>query len=89
MLADHPPRPASEPWDERSAWLKMLEVVLSYVTAGARAVRLDAVAFLWKVEGTSSINLPETHAIVRLGGSQADGRGWSRCWTSLAGPQCG
>ena len=46
--------------------LKMLEVVLSYVTAGARAVRLDAVAFLWKVEGTSSIHLPETHAIVRL-----------------------
>jgi glucosylglycerate phosphorylase len=44
----------------------MLEVLLRYVEAGAAAIRLDAVAFLWKQEGTSSINLHQTHAVVRL-----------------------
>ncbi|MFP3367212.1 hypothetical protein R0J93_26565, partial [Pseudoalteromonas sp. SIMBA_148] len=29
-------------------------------------IRLDAVAFLWKRQGTSCIHLPETHAVVRL-----------------------
>jgi sucrose phosphorylase len=31
-----------------------------------RIFRLDAVAFLWKIPGTSSLNLEETHEIVRL-----------------------
>ncbi|MDJ0769700.1 MAG: alpha-amylase family glycosyl hydrolase [Ilumatobacter sp.] len=46
--------------------LAATDVVLSYVAAGARAIRLDAVAFVWKQEGTSSIHLPETHAIVQF-----------------------
>ena len=36
-----------------------------YVDAGAAAIRLDAIAFVWKDPATSSINLPETHAVVR------------------------
>ena len=33
---------------------------------GSKAIRLDAVAFLWKEVGTKCINLPETHLIIRL-----------------------
>ncbi len=44
----------------------MTEVILSYVAAGAHAIRLDAVAFLWKREGTPSIHLPETHWIIQF-----------------------
>jgi glucosylglycerate phosphorylase len=46
--------------------LKMLEVLLLYVERGARFVRLDAIAYLWKELGTSCIHLPQTHAMVRL-----------------------
>lgn len=42
-----------------------VEIVLSYAVAGASAIRLDAIAFLWKEEGTASIHRPETHAIIR------------------------
>jgi sucrose phosphorylase len=31
-----------------------------------RIFRLDAVAFLWKEPGTTSLNLRETHEIIRL-----------------------
>ena len=44
----------------------MLEVVLAYVRHGASVLRLDAVGFLWKEEGTSSIHHPKTHAIVQF-----------------------
>ena len=44
----------------------MLEVLLTYIERGADILRLDAVAFLWKQEGTTSIHLPQTHAIVQL-----------------------
>ncbi|MEN8174194.1 MAG: alpha-amylase family glycosyl hydrolase [Pseudomonadota bacterium] len=44
----------------------MLKTLLFYVRNGARAVRLDAVAFLWKEIGTSCIHLPQTHEIVKL-----------------------
>lgn len=45
---------------------RMVDVVLSYVARGVRAVRLDAVCFLWKQEETRSIHLPETHELVRF-----------------------
>ena len=46
--------------------LAMTEVILSYVAAGAHAIRLDAVAFVWKQEGTASIHLPGTHEIIQF-----------------------
>ncbi|AHF02047.1 alpha-amylase [Thiomicrospira aerophila AL3] len=46
--------------------LKMLDVLLFYIEQGAEIVRLDAVAFLWKVLGTPSIHLPQTHEVVKL-----------------------
>ena len=46
--------------------IKVLEVLLAYVERGANVLRLDAVAFLWKEEGTASIHLPQTHTIVQF-----------------------
>lgn len=41
------------------------EILLFYLEQGARFIRLDAVAFLWKRIGTNCMSLPETHAAVR------------------------
>jgi sucrose phosphorylase len=46
--------------------LAVCEVLLRYVANGASILRLDAVAFLWKQLGTSSIHLAQTHEIIRL-----------------------
>ncbi len=44
----------------------MMEVMLFYVRQGARILRLDAIAYLWKEIGTSCIHLPQTHQMVKL-----------------------
>lgn len=41
-------------------------IIRQYLDMGVKIFRLDAIAFLWKVTGTTSINLPETHEVVRL-----------------------
>ncbi|MEP1496886.1 alpha-amylase family glycosyl hydrolase, partial [Pseudophaeobacter sp.] len=46
--------------------LEFLRIIRLHVDNGVRIIRLDAVAFLWKEVGTSSIHLPQTHAIVQL-----------------------
>jgi sucrose phosphorylase len=46
--------------------LELLRITDLYVDAGARFIRLDAVAYIWKELGTSCIHLPETHEIVKL-----------------------
>ncbi|AWB66900.1 alpha-amylase [Saccharobesus litoralis] len=46
--------------------IAMIDVFLFYISKGARFVRLDAVAFLWKQLGTNCIHLPETHEVVKL-----------------------
>jgi sucrose phosphorylase len=46
--------------------LEFIDVLLEYIRRGARAVRLDAVAFLWKEIGTSCIHLPQTHEVIKL-----------------------
>ena len=45
---------------------KMMEVLFIYVEYGARILRLDAIAYLWKEIGTSCIHLPQTHDMVKL-----------------------
>ena len=45
---------------------EFIDILLDYIRRGARAVRLDAVAFLWKEIGTSCIHLPQTHEVVKL-----------------------
>jgi sucrose phosphorylase len=46
--------------------LELIDILLFYVHRGARFIRLDAIAFLWKVVGTSCIHLEETHLIIQL-----------------------
>lgn len=46
--------------------LAVIEVLLFYVARGARFIRLDAVAFLWKQIGTSCLHLPQTHRIIKI-----------------------
>ena len=53
--------------------IDMLDVLLFYVQQGARIIRLDAIAYLWKTIGTSCIHLPETHLIVKLMRDLLDG----------------
>lgn len=46
--------------------LTFVSIIRQYLDAGVRIFRLDAVAFLWKELSSSSINLPQTHEVVRL-----------------------
>ncbi len=41
-------------------------VLLNYVAHGAGVLRLDAIAYLAKQEGTPSIHLPDTHRVVQV-----------------------
>ncbi|MEM1113694.1 MAG: sugar phosphorylase [Pseudomonadota bacterium] len=45
---------------------QFVNIVRLYLDMGVHIFRLDAVAFVWKKEGTNSLNLEETHEIVRL-----------------------
>jgi sucrose phosphorylase len=40
--------------------------IRQYLDMGVKIFRLDAIAFLWKVVGSTSVNLPQTHEVVRL-----------------------
>lgn len=46
--------------------LEILRILRLHVDHGVRIIRLDAVAFIWKEVGTTSIHMPQTHAIVQL-----------------------
>ena len=45
---------------------ELLDILLFYISMGARIIRLDAIAYLWKEIGTSCIHLPQVHEIVKL-----------------------
>ena len=45
---------------------QFVSIVRQYMDHGVKIFRLDAVAFLWKIPGTTCLNLEETHEIVRL-----------------------
>ncbi|MEP4487233.1 MAG: sugar phosphorylase [Halioglobus sp.] len=45
---------------------QFVSIVRDYLDNGIRIFRLDAVAFLWKIPGTTCLNLDETHEVVRL-----------------------
>jgi len=46
--------------------LALLNALLFYVSKGARYIRLDAIAYLWKTIGTNCIHLPETHRVIQV-----------------------
>lgn len=53
-------------WSNPDLVAEMFRIIDLYITQGARLLRLDAVAYIWKVPGTTSIHLPETHEMVKL-----------------------
>jgi sucrose phosphorylase len=46
--------------------LEFIRIIQFYLDKGIHIFRLDAVAFLWKKDGTDCIHLPETHEVIRL-----------------------
>ena len=49
-----------------SVLFEFVRIIRQYLDEGVKIFRLDAVAFLWKEDGTSCINLPQTHEVIRL-----------------------
>jgi sucrose phosphorylase len=46
--------------------LEFITIFLEYVERGARIIRLDAIAYLWKEDGTPCIHHTKTHGVVKL-----------------------
>jgi sucrose phosphorylase len=46
--------------------LEIIRIIQFYLDKGIHIFRLDAVAFLWKEDGTNCIHRPETHEIIKL-----------------------
>ncbi|WP_394128954.1 sugar phosphorylase [Shewanella maritima] len=46
--------------------IEFVKIIRLYLDRGVNIFRLDAVAFLWKIPGSKSINLAQTHEVVRL-----------------------
>lgn len=46
--------------------VEFIKIIRQYLDAGVNIFRFDAVAFIWKIAGSPSINLPQTHEIIRL-----------------------
>ncbi|MEH0688634.1 sugar phosphorylase [Vibrio cholerae] len=44
---------------------RISELILFYVSQGARYLRLDAIGFIWKELGTSCIHLPKAHSLIK------------------------
>ncbi len=53
-------------YENPNVMLAMAETLVQYAQRGARIIRLDAIAYLWKEVGTPCIHHPKTHAVVRL-----------------------
>ncbi|MFA7256388.1 MAG: sugar phosphorylase, partial [Kiritimatiellales bacterium] len=45
---------------------EFFDILLFYIAHGAKIIRLDAIAYLWKQPGTSCIHLEQTHEVVKL-----------------------
>jgi sucrose phosphorylase len=54
--------------------IEFLHIMRNYIEKGVRIFRMDAIAFIWKEVGTSSLHLAQTHEIVKLMRSLADMR---------------
>ena len=49
-----------------SVLLRFIKIMINLITHGVTIFRLDAIAYLWKKSGTKSINLKQTHEIIKL-----------------------
>ncbi|MDR1617795.1 MAG: sugar phosphorylase [Treponema sp.] len=46
--------------------LEFTGILLDYYRRGGKILRLDAIAYLWKEDGTPCLHHPKTHAVVKL-----------------------
>ncbi len=53
-------------WSQPDLLCEMLRIVGRYLRSGARYLRLDAVAYVWKRPGTPCMHLQQTHELVKL-----------------------
>ncbi len=53
-------------YKNEKVFLKVLDVLLFYISKGAKFIRLDAIAFMWKTIGTNCIHLEQTHQIIKI-----------------------
>jgi amylosucrase len=49
-----------------AVFLEMLDTIFFYGNIGVDILRIDAPAFIWKQEGTTSQNVPQAHTLLRL-----------------------
>ncbi len=45
---------------------EFMDILFWYISMGARVIRLDAIAYLWKEPGTACIHMTQTHEIVKI-----------------------
>jgi len=53
-------------FSDSELFLKMVDILLFYLSQGASLLRLDAIAFLWKEIGTDCLHHEKTHLYVKL-----------------------
>lgn len=53
-------------YKEPKVLLEILDILLFYVSRGARFIRFDAVGFAWKEEHTTCMHLPQVHELIKL-----------------------
>lgn len=46
-------------------FIQILDLLLFYISRGAKLIRLDAIGFMWKEPNTTCIHLPQTHALIK------------------------
>ena len=49
-----------------SVLLRFIKIIIYLINNGVTIFRLDAIAYLWKLNGTKCINLSQTHEIIKL-----------------------
>ncbi len=47
-------------------FLKIIDLLLTYSDYNTTFLRLDAIGYMWKEDGTNCINLPQAHIVVQL-----------------------
>ena len=49
-----------------SVLLRFIKIIINLINHGVTIFRLDAIAYIWKENGTKCINLKQTHEIIKL-----------------------
>ena len=53
-------------WHNPKMTIEFLNLIITYLSNGIKWLRLDAVGFIWKESGTTCLNLPKAHSLVKV-----------------------